>query len=68
MAILRKSKIREMSQEERDSKVVELKGELLVLRAKTRSGSVESAGQIKNIRRTIARIKTITNEEKSKHS
>jgi large subunit ribosomal protein L29 len=63
MAILRKSKIREMSPQEREKKLQELKTELLNLRAKAQIGSVESAGQIRELRRTIARIITINKEE-----
>ena len=63
MAILRKSKIREMSPQEREKKLQELKTELLNLRSKAQTGSVESAGQIRELRRTIARIITINKEE-----
>ena len=63
MVVLRKSRIREMTPKERNDKIVELKGELLSLRLKARSGSIESSGRIKAIRRTVARLKTIANEE-----
>ena len=63
MATLRKAKIREMSPQEREKKLQELKTELLNLRAKVQTGSVESAGQIRELRRTIARIMTINKEE-----
>ena len=63
MPILRKSKIREMSLAERENKLKELKTELLNLRAKAQTGSIESAGQVRELRRTIARIITINNEE-----
>ncbi|MHA2073347.1 MAG: 50S ribosomal protein L29 [Candidatus Hodarchaeales archaeon] len=63
MAILRKAQIRKMALKERNEKVVELKTELLNLRAKARTGSVESSGRVRELRRTIARILTINNEE-----
>ena len=63
VAILRKQKIREMSGKEREAKLKELKTELLNLRAKTQTGSIESAGRVRELRRTIARIITINNEE-----
>ena len=63
MVILRKGQIREMDPKERQKKIVELKTELLTLKGKTRAGSSESAGRIRLLRRTIARIYTIGNEE-----
>ena len=63
MAILRKSKIREMSEKEREKKLQELKTELLTLRSKAQTGSIESAGRIRELKRTIARIYTISKEE-----
>ena len=62
MAILRKAQIRKMSQTEREKKIEELKTELLTLRGKTRTGSVESSGRIRELRRTVARILTIDKE------
>ena len=63
MAILRKSKIREMNAKEREKKLQELKTELLTLRSKAQTGSIESAGRVRELRRTIARIYTISKEE-----
>ena len=62
-AILRTAEIREMTPLERDKKLSELKTELLVLRGKSRIGSIESSGRIRELRRTVARILTIKNEE-----
>lgn len=62
MAILRKAQIRKMSQSEREKKLEELKTELLTLKGKTRTGSVESAGRIRELRKTVARILTINKE------
>ncbi len=64
MVILRTSQIRKLTPGEREKKITELKTELLTLKGKTRSGSVESAGRIRELRRTIARIHTINKEEK----
>lgn len=64
MPILRKTEIREMTPSEREEKLIELKTELLTLRGKARTGSVESAGHVREIKRTVARILTI-NKEKS---
>lgn len=62
MAILRKAQIRKMSQSEREKKLGELKTEILTLKGKTRTGSVESAGRIRELRKTVARILTINKE------
>lgn len=63
MAILRKAEIRKMTLPEREKKLKELKTELLTLRGKTRTGSVESAGRVRELKRTVARILTIEKEE-----
>jgi large subunit ribosomal protein L29 len=52
-----------MSAKELTGKLQELKTELLTLRAKTQTGSIESAGRVRELRRTIARIITISKEE-----
>jgi large subunit ribosomal protein L29 len=62
-AILRKTEIRKMTPREREEKIMELKTELLTLRGKSQTGSVESAGRIRELRRTVARILTISKEE-----
>ncbi|MEE8401676.1 MAG: 50S ribosomal protein L29 [Candidatus Hydrothermarchaeaceae archaeon] len=63
MAILRSAEIRDMSEEEVDEKIFELKGELLREKTKIASGGVaDNPGRIKEIRRTIARILTIKRE------
>lgn len=63
-AILRKAEIRKMTPPEREKKLIELKTELLTLRGKARTGSVESSGRIRELRRTVARILTINKEER----
>ncbi|MHA1978362.1 MAG: 50S ribosomal protein L29 [Candidatus Hodarchaeales archaeon] len=63
MAILRKARIREMDAKEREKKLQELKTELLTLRSKASTGALESAGRVRELRRTIARIYTISKEE-----
>ncbi|MEE8168014.1 MAG: 50S ribosomal protein L29 [Candidatus Hydrothermarchaeales archaeon] len=62
MAILRSEEIRELTQDEMQDKVFELRNELLRERSKVASGGVpENPGRIKEIKRTIARILTIEN-------
>ena len=56
--------IREMNKEEKLRKLRELELELLKLRTLVRSGgAIENPGQIRQIRRDIARIKTALREE-----
>lgn len=63
MAILRSSEIRTMSLEERADELETLKTELVRERALTSAGGApENPGRIGEIRRTIARIKTIQHE------
>ncbi|MHC1627260.1 MAG: 50S ribosomal protein L29 [Candidatus Nezhaarchaeales archaeon] len=65
MAILKVNDIRKMSNEERLAKLRELKAELMRLRAQQASGApLDNPGKIRAIRKTIARILTIINEEK----
>lgn len=63
MAILRTSEIRTMTLEERADELENLKNELVRERALTSAGGApENPGRIGEIRRTIARIKTIQHE------
>jgi large subunit ribosomal protein L29 len=63
MAILRTKEIRAMSLDERADELENLKNELVRERALTSAGGApDNPGRIGEIRRTIARIKTIQNE------
>jgi large subunit ribosomal protein L29 len=63
MAILRSGEIRDMSLEERADELENLNSELVRERALTSAGGApENPGRIGEIRRTIARIKTIQHE------
>jgi large subunit ribosomal protein L29 len=64
MAILRTDELRDMTPAERAAELDELETELLNEKAiKAAGGQPENPGRIKELRRTIARIKTIQNEE-----
>jgi len=69
MAILRIKEIKGMTLAEREKKLEGLRAELTRARAlRTGGGTVESPGRIREMRRAIARILTINNEEeKRKH-
>jgi large subunit ribosomal protein L29 len=63
MAILKMEEIREMSVEELQEKIEELKLELSKERAQVEIGGVpENAGKMNEIKKTIARIKTVLSE------
>ena len=65
MVIIRSSEIRKMSDKEIDKKLEELRLDLSKKKAQILvGGAPENAGKIKEIRKTVARIKTIRNEAK----
>ncbi|MCX9026457.1 MAG: 50S ribosomal protein L29 [Candidatus Methanoperedens sp.] len=65
MAILRVDEIRNMNITERQEELDKLKMELIRERAVASAGGApENPGRIKEIRKTIARIKTIQKEPK----
>tara|TARA_A100001037_G_C15143979_1_gene635303 strand:- start:3768 stop:3986 length:219 start_codon:yes stop_codon:yes gene_type:complete len=60
MASLRPSEIRDMTSEEREAELEKLSTELLNARAiQFAGGSSDNPGLVRELRRTIARIKTI---------
>lgn len=64
MAILHSEEIRDMTPAEREVELDELETELLNSRAvQAAGGAPEDPGRIGELRRTIARIKTIRREE-----
>ena len=65
MAILRLKDIRGMSTEDRARKVSDLRAELARLKTMVRAGgAVENPARIRNLRKTIAQLLTIENEDK----
>lgn len=56
--------LRELSEEELHSKEAELKDQLFKLRFQRAIGQVENKMKLRNIRKDIARIKTILNKNK----
>jgi len=65
MPIIRMKDLRAMSPEDRKKRLTELRTELMRLRTMVKAGGApESPSQIREIRRTIARILTVENEEK----
>ncbi|WP_436911782.1 50S ribosomal protein L29 [Halosimplex marinum] len=64
MTVLHTEEIRDMTPAEREAELEELETELLNDRAvKAAGGAPENPGRIKELRKAIARIKTIQREE-----
>ena len=65
MAILRLKDIRDMSSEKRKEKITEFRTELARLKTMVEAGgSIDNPAQIRELRKTIARILTVEAEEK----
>ncbi len=62
------SEIRNLSTEEIETKVKETKKELLNLRVKNATGSLEKPSKIKELRKDVARMLTILKERKNEVS
>jgi large subunit ribosomal protein L29 len=64
MPILRMDEIREMSNENREERLQELRTELTKLQTMIKAGgAIENPGRTKVLKKTIARILTVINEE-----
>jgi large subunit ribosomal protein L29 len=67
LPILRKREMKQMLPDERSKKLKELAAELTRLRTTVASGgTIENPSRIREIKKTIARILTMENEEKLK--
>ncbi len=65
MPLLRVKEIRDMASEERTKKLGEFRTELLRLKTMIRAGgTVENPARVKELRKTIAQMLTVQNEEK----
>lgn len=60
------NEIRNLSTAELDSKVAGLKEELFNLRFQLATGQLENPARIREVKKTIARIKTVQREEELK--
>ena len=59
---MKANEIRKLSTEEINTKINESKEELFNLRMKQATGNLENPGRIKELRKTVARLKTILRE------
>ncbi len=62
MNLLKIKDIRELSSKELEGKIVEAKKELFDLRMKQSTGTLEKPSKIKELRKDVARMKTILRE------
>ena len=60
------SEIRELSNEEIDAKLKESKEELFNLRFQQATGNLEKPSRIRDLRHTVARLKTVLRERELK--
>ena len=64
MPIIRMKDIRTMSSKDRKKKIIELRTELVRLKTMVKAGgSLDNPSRIRELRKTIARILTVENEE-----
>ena len=69
MAILRSDEIQGMNDLEIDERLTQLRKDLMKINGVLASGGIpEEVGKVREIKRTIARIKTIINQKNSKTS
>ena len=59
---MKTNEIRKLSTEEINKKIAESKEELFNLRMKQATGSLENPSRIRELRKTVARLKTILRE------
>ena len=59
---MKTNEIRKLSTEEINKKISESKEELFNLRMKQATGSIENPARIRDLRKTVARLKTILKE------
>ncbi|MBF8983492.1 50S ribosomal protein L29 [Lutibacter sp. B2] len=65
---MKANKLHDMTVQELNSKLVELKNELFNLRFQLATGQLENPMQVKNVRKEIARTKTILREKELKQA
>ncbi|MCQ1530934.1 50S ribosomal protein L29 [Lutispora saccharofermentans] len=63
---MKANKIREMSSNELEQKLLELKGELFNLRFQMATGQLENPMKVRDVKKSIARVKTILREKELK--
>ncbi len=62
MNLLKAKEIRDMTNVELNTKLVELKNELFNLRFQLATGQLDNTGKIKGVKKNIARVQTVLRE------
>ncbi len=62
---MKASEVRDLTIDQLDEKLVELKKEAFNLRFQRASGQLENTAQMRSVRRDVARIQTILNEKRA---
>ena len=62
---MKANEVRDLTPDQLSDKIVELKKEAFNLRFQRASGQLENTARVREIRRTVARIKTILKEKKA---
>lgn len=66
---IKNEELRKMNNSELQNKLVELKKDLIKINAQIAAGTVpENPGNVKNVKKTVARIHTIIKEKEGKKS
>jgi len=64
LPIMRMKEIRDLTPEEKEKRIMDLRAELLRLQAMVKAGgTVDDPGRIKEIKKTLARLFTVQKEE-----
>ena len=66
MSLLKIKELRELSNRELEGKIMESKKELFSLRMKQSTGTLENPSMIRELRKNVARMKTILRERELK--
>lgn len=66
MKVMKAEKIKDLSSRELEQKLLELKGELFNLRFQMATGQLENPMKVRDVRKSIARVKTILRERELK--
>ena len=66
MILVKTNEIRDMDTAKINEEIVTLKKELFDLRFRQATGNLENTARISNVKKAIARMKTVLNERKAK--
>ncbi|MZH47221.1 MAG: 50S ribosomal protein L29 [Nitrospinae bacterium] len=62
---MKAEEVRNLSEKEREEKIVDINQEIFNLRLQLATGKIENPSRIRFLRRDIARLKTIQNEQRT---